>query len=81
MLGASGCTVCYPHFISCFVLIDARKCALDTREGIRNKERSIKQQYIKKRVVAVVEASKTCQSSFDHDLGASRHHNREERRR
>jgi len=28
-----------------------------------------------------VEASETCQSSFDHELGASRHHNREERRR
>ena len=33
------------------------------------------------RVVAVVEASEICQSSFDHELGASRHHNREERRR
>ena len=40
----------------------------------------IKQQYIKKLVVAVVEASETCQSSFDHELGASRYHNREERR-
>ena len=37
--------------------------------------------YIKKLVVAVVEASETCQSSFDHELRASRHHNREERRR
>ena len=27
----------------------------------------------------MVEASKTCQSSFDHELGASRHHNREGR--
>jgi hypothetical protein len=31
--------------------------------------------------VAVVKASETCQSSFDHELGASRHYNREERRR
>ena len=29
----------------------------------------------------VVEALETCQSSFDHELGASRHHNREDRRR
>jgi hypothetical protein len=27
--------------------------------------------------VAAVEASEICQSSFDHTLGASRHHNRE----
>jgi hypothetical protein len=33
----------------------------------------------KKQVVAVVEASETCQSSFDHELGASRQHNREGR--
>ena len=35
----------------------------------------------KKRVVVVVEASETCQSSSDLELGASRHHNSEERRR
>jgi hypothetical protein len=29
----------------------------------------------------VVEASEICQLSFDHELGASRHHNREEMRR
>ena len=27
-----------------------------------------------------VEALETCQSSFDHELGASKHYNREERR-
>jgi hypothetical protein len=46
-----------------------------------NQSSPIKQQYIKKRVVSVVEASETCQSSSDLELGASRHHNREERRR
>ena len=41
----------------------------------------MKDYILKKRVVAVVEVSETCQSSSDLELGASRHHNREERRR
>ena len=40
---------------------------------LTNIERTIVKKIYQKLVVAVVEASETCQSSFDHELGASRH--------